>query len=203
MVKYLNHSDVAIILIHEIYGINDHMEHTAQLISNKGYDVYCPNLLNRDAFHYDNEKEAYQYFKNEIGFGKAQEKVINLVNSLRDKYKTIIFWGYSVGATIGWLCSEYEGIGNAVIGYYGSRIRDYTNLSPKIPVLLLFPETEKSFNVHELSNQLHCKPNVQIELFKGKHGFANPFSKNLNSDSTINALELSFQLIEKVQKQVD
>ncbi|MGJ7036213.1 dienelactone hydrolase family protein [Anoxybacillus eryuanensis] len=200
MLKHCNYSDVAVILIHEIYGINDHMKHVAQMIAAKGYDVYCPNLLNRDHFHYDDEADAYQYFKNEIGFGKAKKQVLNLVDSLKSRYKTIVFWGYSVGATVAWLCCEHYGIGDAAIGYYGSRIRDYLNLFPKLPVLLLFSEHEKSFNVNWLVEQLSCKSGIKVELFKGQHGFANPFSDNYHPDSERKAFELSLQLIETIQK---
>ncbi|GGJ77897.1 dienelactone hydrolase [Anoxybacillus voinovskiensis] len=199
MLKHCNDSNVAVVLIHEIYGINDHMKYAAQMITAQGYDVYCPNLLNREAFHYNDEKEAYQYFRNEIGFEQAKHQTLNLAQSLKQKYETVVFWGYSVGATVAWLCSEYDGIGDAAIGYYGSRIRDYTDLRPKMSVLLLFAEQEPSVDVHQLTERLSCTSGVNIEMVEGAHGFADPFSRFYHPESEKRALDWSFKFIETIR----
>ncbi|MGL4523317.1 MAG: dienelactone hydrolase family protein [Bacilli bacterium] len=34
-----------VLLIHEIYGVNDHMKHIQQLVEEMGYEVKCPNFL--------------------------------------------------------------------------------------------------------------------------------------------------------------
>ncbi|MGV8905417.1 MAG: dienelactone hydrolase family protein [Acetobacterium sp.] len=38
-------SDSAIIILHEIYGINPHIASVCNTYFSKGYDVYCPNWL--------------------------------------------------------------------------------------------------------------------------------------------------------------
>ncbi|KXG09799.1 hypothetical protein AT864_01968 [Anoxybacillus sp. P3H1B] len=194
MLKHCNDSNVAVVLIHEIYGINDHMKYATQMITAQGYDVYCPNLLNREAFHYNGEKETYQYCRNEIGFEQAKQ----FSATLKKKYETVVFWGYSVGATVAWLCSEYDGIGAAAIGYYGSRIRDYTDLRPKMSVRLLFAEQEASVDVHQLTERLSCTSGVNIERGEGAHRFANPFSRFYHPESEKRALDWSFKFIETI-----
>ena len=66
---------------------------------------------------------------------------------------------------------------DGIIGYYGSRIRDYMSITPKCPVLLIFPSEEKSFNVEEIVDYLG-KWNIDVHILSGKHGFSDPFSKN-------------------------
>ena len=87
--------------------------------------------------------------------------------------------GFSVGATVAWLCSELENGVDGVICYYGSRIRGYQNIMPKCPSLLLFAQEEKLFNASELVNILNKKEFVSAHVIKGKHGFSDPYSKKL------------------------
>ncbi len=122
----------------------------------------------------------------------------NLAQPLKKKYETVVFWGYSVGATVAWLCSEYDGIGDAAIGYYGSRIRDYTDLRPKMSVRLLFAEQEASVDVHQLTERLSCTSGVNIERGEGAHGFANPFSRFYHPETEKRALDWSFKFIETI-----
>ena len=47
MLNIQKKSDTVIIVIHEIYGLNQHMQGYCELLSNQGFDVICPDLLER------------------------------------------------------------------------------------------------------------------------------------------------------------
>lgn len=188
--KIINNSDSVIIVLHEIYGINKHIQMVCEKFSMNGYDIICPNLIDLgEPFNYDLQEEAYQHFMNNIGFDSAVQKVKQLIIQAKKQYKYVYLLGYSIGATIAWLCSGKENMCNGIIGYYGSRIRDYINIAPKCPVLLIFPTEEKSFNVQELVNSLQ-KPNIDVHILKGKHGFSDPFSQNYCEESSEKAERL-------------
>ncbi|OCL26668.1 hypothetical protein U472_11870 [Orenia metallireducens] len=188
MLSYYNQSETCVVLLHEIYGINQHMEDIAKRLSEYQVDVICPNLLERDgSYSYCDEAEAYQNFKENIGFAVGVEKVKELLYQIRDEYEFIIVLGFSIGATIAWLCSDEEGLCDMIIGYYGSRIRDYTEVIPKCPTLLFFPESEVSFNPVDLIEILKDKRNVIIQQFQGKHGFSDLYSDKYCSNSATRA----------------
>lgn len=107
----------------------------------------------------------------------------NLIHEIRNEYNRIYVLGYSVGATTAWLCSEEKCDG--VIGYYGSRIRNYLETNPKCPVLLFFPQQEKSFNVH-------------AKKFAGNHGFADPYSINFCEESSTQSFESMMEFIKGI-----
>lgn len=173
-----DNSDSAIIVLHEIYGINQHIQMVCEKFSMNGYNIICPNLIGlTQPFNYELEEESYQHFKNSIGFDSAVQQVRQVIIQAKKQYKHIYLLGYSVGATIAWICSEEENMCDGVIGYYGSRIRDYTDITPKCPALLIFAAEESSFNVQEVVNTLE-KGNVNVYILMGKHGFSNPSSKN-------------------------
>lgn len=197
--KIIDNSDSVIIVLHEIYGINQHIQMVCEKFSMNGYDIICPNLIDlTQPFNYDLEEEAYQHFMNNIGFDSAVQQVKQVIIQSKKQYKNIYLLGYSVGATIAWLCSGEENMCNGIIGYYGSRIRDYMNITPKCPVLLIFPNEEKSFNVKELVNSLE-KRNINVYMLNGKHGFSNPFSKNY----CVQSFEKTEKLVDSFLKKIN
>lgn len=167
----------AVVLLHEIYGINDHILSMYNKFKNGGYDTYCIDLLNGKVFNYDEAEEAYSYFMNQIGFENVKLKVLNYISDNLRNYDKVFLLGYSIGATTAWLCSEEKGLVSGVIGYYGSRIRDYLNVEPKVAVLLFFPSKEDAFDVKTLIDKLKYKEKVQVHQFEGFHGFADSNSK--------------------------
>ena len=126
-------SKTLVILIPEIYGVNEHMKSIEDILQKEGFDVICPNLLNREAFLYSEEAEAYNYFINQIGFENSCNKIKKLVQYYRNQYQSIFLLGFSVGATTAWLSSQLAVEG--IVGFYGSRIRDFTDLQPLCPKL--------------------------------------------------------------------
>ena len=132
MLKINKKSDKLIIVVHEIYGINQHMVDLCELLSEQNFDVICPNLLEQEiTFDYSQVVKAYHNFMDNVGFINALHKVKDLLLDIQDEYSKIFIIGFSVGATVAWLCSEEECV-DGIVGYYGSRIRDYVHIYPNV-----------------------------------------------------------------------
>ncbi|MEK7017210.1 dienelactone hydrolase family protein [Bacillus sp. FSL R9-9410] len=176
---------LALVVVHEIYGGNDHMQHVIDRFTSSNIDVFCPNLLQlQNAFHYSDEEKAYQYFMNQIGFDDGKEQIEELITSLSSSYTHIGLIGFSVGATIAWLCSNNPKL-DFIIGCYGSRIRDYVHMKPSCATLLIFPEKKTNFSVSSFMQTLQQQNNplVEIKQLHGEHGFLNPYSEKYNEQS--------------------
>lgn len=187
MLMHCNNSDTAIVVLHEIYGVNDHIVSACNRLSTYNIDVIAPNLLNdKEPFSYEQEELAYSFFMDNIGFASALNQVKEVLYHARNNYKEIYVFGYSIGATLAWLCSE-TGLCDLIIGFYGSRIRSYLFIEPKCPCLLFFPTAEQSFNVDALISGLSHVENVYTKKLDGHHGFADPFSQNYNKQSSSKA----------------
>jgi dienelactone hydrolase len=174
MLTFQNGSDSAIVILHEIYGINRHIREVCRKYSAAGYDVYCPDLLAGRSFNYAQQQDAYEFFMKAAGF-EVYRSINDVTRQLRPKYRKIILLGFSAGATVAWRCTE-SGLCDGIIGCYGSRIRDYTELTPRCPALLIFADQEQSFDAASLATELKSKPNVTAVLLNGSHGFCDPFS---------------------------
>ncbi|MDN4494448.1 dienelactone hydrolase family protein [Ureibacillus aquaedulcis] len=182
MLRINKKSEKLVLVLHEIYGINQHMVYVCELLAEQDFDVICPDLLEQgNPYDYAQEQEAYHNFVKSVGFTNALHKVKTLLLTLQKQYTKIYIMGFSIGATVAWLCSQEDGI-DGIVGYYGSRIRDFADLKPKCPVLLFFPKVENSFNVDELVYNLN-KPNIKVHTCEGEHGFSDPYSSKYNEES--------------------
>ncbi|WP_249596858.1 dienelactone hydrolase family protein [Peribacillus frigoritolerans] len=175
-------SDTVIIVIHEIYGLNQHIQGYCELLSSQGFDVICPDLLERGRpFDYSQEDAAYRHFMENVGFMGALYKIKDILSDIKDEYQKIFILGFSAGATVAWMCSEEECV-DGIVGYYGSRIRNYAELAPRCPALLFFPLEEPSFNVDELISALESK-NAEVHKYMGEHGFSDPYHSKYHAES--------------------
>lgn len=197
MGKETSSSTALVIILHEIYGVNDHIHFFSEMLIKEGFDVLIPNLIHRESFSYEQEELAYQYFMNEIGFEKSLREVEEIVKTNKAEYDQIFVIGFSIGATIAWMCSEYNI--NGVIGYYGSRIRNHKEIEPRCPTLLFFADRERSFNVMDLDMDLKKKKNTLIKIIEAEHGFMNPFYKTYDSKEFTNCVEISIEFLEQMQ----
>lgn len=186
-------SSAIIIVIHEIYGVNPHIQDFCQFLKENDYDVICPDLLNRNYFDYSQEEMAYRNFIDNIGFAEASVIIKNVISSIKRKYEKIFIAGFSVGATVAWLCSEEESV-SGVIGYYGSRIRNHLEINPSCPTLLFFPQEEQSFQVDELISKLVQK-DIGVHQLQGKHGFMDKYSVHYNGSSSRMALSMTLNFL--------
>lgn len=179
MKTYIKNHKQAVILLHEIYGVNLFIEDQCQSWLEAGYDVYCPNLLRRAPFAYEESELAYSFFVSQVGFDVCHE-VDQLLKTVKEKYADVFIVGFSVGATVAWRCSENE-LCSGVIACYGSRIRDYIDLAPACPTLLLFAK-EDSFDVKSTIKQLQHKEHVTVDDFDAKHGFLDVYNDHYNEE---------------------
>lgn len=197
MIQIQKKSDAAVIVLHEIYGVNQHIKDFCDFLTDQHYDVICPDLIKRDfVFDYSQEETAYRHFMEKIGFSEASKLVKGIISSVKDEYDKIFIIGFSIGATIAWLCSEEEGI-SGIVGYYGSRIRNYVGITPKCPTILFFPQEEQSCNVDDVISALDDKEEVGIHKYKGRHGFSDPYSAAYNAASSQKALNETMLFLKK------
>lgn len=163
----------AIILFHEIYGINQFIHHKCSEFTNAGFDVYCPDMLGRPPFPYEAAQKAYAYFRQHIGFDRWED-IAAYISRLKETYEKVFVLGFSVGATIAWRCCENV-LCDGVVACYGSRIREYTHLNPVCPTLLIFAR-EDTFDVNCIIAQLQDKTQLEIHKIAARHGFIDSFS---------------------------
>lgn len=186
----------AMIVLHEIYGINDHIKGFCEKYRANGFAVFCPDLTDRNAPFSYGEQEAAYHACMQRGFDEAFAQIKSLGERIRPLYKKVILLGFSVGATLAWRLSE-TGLFDGVIGYYGSRIRDYLNIQPRCQSLVIFAEQEPSFRPQSILSALESKPHVTAAVLPATHGFMDRFSESYDALSAQKAEEMTERFLQK------
>ncbi|MFJ5790811.1 dienelactone hydrolase family protein [Lysinibacillus sp. NPDC093197] len=180
----MNRKNRKIFILHEIYGVNDFIREQACAFMDKQTEVECVQLYTDEkSFTYNQEKEAYKYFINEIGFDAPLEILFTQLSTAIQQYEKVIVIGYSVGATLAWRLATLPLY--RVVCVYGSRIRQNLDLQPNCPTLILLPSHEVSFNVEKLSHALKHQHFVQTIQFPGKHGFMDRYNASFHQESAM------------------
>lgn len=187
-----------VIILHEIYGINNHINAFSDRMIKEGFDVLSPNLIGRESFSYDQEEQAYHYFIQEIGFTRALNEVLTIVERNREKYEHIFIIGFSIGATVAWMSSEH-GV-DGVVGFYGSRIRNYAEIEPSCATLLFFAKHEKSFQVLDVEEKLKTKKNALLEIIDAEHGFMNPYHHTFNYNEYVECMKKCTDFLKQIEE---
>lgn len=182
----------AIIVLHEIYGINEFLKSTCEKFKDAGFDVFCPDMIGGISFPYEQVQKAYDHFAKHVGFDIYKE-ISESVKPLKEKYKKVFIIGFSIGATVAWRCCE-NSLCDGIVACYGSRIRDYTDLNPACPTLLLLAK-EDSFDVNSLVGKLNGKQHLVIHEYNARHGFIDSFNKYYDLQATKSAEKLVFNFL--------
>ncbi|PKG80646.1 hypothetical protein CXF85_21225 [Colwellia sp. 75C3] len=128
---------------------------------------------------FTNEAEAYSYFVTSVGLDSYVAEVLKVLTGI-DCQTTLI--GFSVGASAIWKASESneKNMIKDAVCFYGSQIRNFTQIAPCFNIKLVFPKSEAHFDVVELMEKLKNKPNVKITQVDYLHGFMNFHSTNFD-----------------------
>jgi dienelactone hydrolase len=166
--------ETAIVVAHEIYGVNSHIDGVAAMLRTHSCDVFTPSLL-PDGIVYSRAEEAlaYRRFTQNPGLERMAQALSRGIEALRPRYRRVLAIGFSVGATSTWLASATAPL-DAAVCFYGSRIRDHLEVRPAAPCLLLFAEQEPAFSASEVAQQLRHRQGVTVETYPCSHGFSDP-----------------------------
>lgn len=131
------------------------------------------------------EETAYQYFIKNVGLDNY---LALLKSALKEQPNIQILIGFSVGATTLWryagTCYDIGPINvKKIIGFYGGQIRQYLDLIPKVPVELIFPQSEIHFSVSKLIEGLPENEHLSVSRCDYLHGFMNERSTNYHPEA--------------------
>lgn len=134
-----------IIVIQEIFGINDSLKETCAQYASMGYTVLCPDLFHR--FEHginlvdsnpDDMKKAFQYF-NDFNIHTGIQDISAVITYAKEYFSNskIGAVGYCLGGFLAYLTACETDI-DATVSYYGVNIQSHLSKAPQIkkPLLL-------------------------------------------------------------------
>ncbi|MFG2178348.1 dienelactone hydrolase family protein [Streptomyces abikoensis] len=176
-----NGHDTAVVVAHEIYGVNEHINGVAEMLRPYRCDVFTPSFIPSGVVYArEDEPRAYREFTRTPGVAGMGNALAQYTDGLRARYRRVLCIGFSVGATSTWLASGTGAVDGAVC-FYGSRIRDHLDIQPTAPCLVIFAEQEPSFSVPAVTERLAGRKGVVTEVHPCRHGFCDPGSPHYSA----------------------
>jgi carboxymethylenebutenolidase len=173
-----------IVLIQEIFGVNEHIRSVAEQYAADGYLVIAPDLFWRSGHRielaYDEAgwKRAVELM-NATDVGKAQADIELAIDALRDQPELdggIASLGYCFGGLLSYLTAT-NGLVDVAIAYYGGGIQNHLDRADEIevPLLMHFGEQDSHISLEAVEKIAECfenNDNVEIVVYpEAEHGF--------------------------------
>jgi carboxymethylenebutenolidase len=188
----------ALVVIQEIFGVNQHIRKVADGFAAQGYTAIAPQVFDR----YAKDFEA-GYTPDDIAKARAIIPQINWPNMLLDTQAAIDnvapvgkvgIVGYCLGGSIAFLAAAKLSGLSAAVGYYGGQIAANIGEKPKVPTMLLFGEKDQHIPMSDVDKIRKAHPNVEVHVYPGDHGFNCEERGSYDAPSAKQALErtLSF-----------
>lgn len=200
-------SGPGLLLIQEIWGVNEHIRAVADAYAQDGYVVLAPDVFWRIKpgvdLGYDEagRNQAFGYM-NQLDFPKAVQDLKQAVQLLRGMKETrggVASLGYCMGGLLSYMCAAHAGVDGAVC-YYGGGIQNNLDLADRITCPILFHFADKDSYippqaVAAIKDAFQGKKNAVIETYADSdHGF-NCWGRsayNQKSSAVAHGLSLSF-----------
>jgi carboxymethylenebutenolidase len=174
----------ALVLIQEIWGVNDHIRAVADAYALDGYVVLAPDVFWRQEpgvnLQYDDAgtQKAYQLVGNLDGPNavKDLQSAAQLVRRRPETKGNVGVVGYCMGGRLAFELAATGAVDTAVC-YYGGRIQDRLAIAPSIQIPILFHYAALDAHipataVDAVKNAFAGRSNAQFQVYDGvDHGF--------------------------------
>ena len=166
----------AVVVLQEIWGVNDHIRKVADSYAADGYVAIAPAIFDR--VEPDLAMDEYTNETRTRGFGVMQK--VNLDEAVLDIGATVDavsfagkvgVIGFCFGGRLAWLAAaRVQGLA-AAVAYYGGGIPGMVEEKPRCPVILHFGEKDQHIPVASVQEFGRAHPTLPIFMYSADHGF--------------------------------
>jgi carboxymethylenebutenolidase len=163
----------ALVVIQEIFGVTDHIRDLCRSFAAEGFEVIAPSLFDRAepgfAVGYDPEGVARgRDISEQTPWDQVEGDLRACVQALSGP---VFVTGFCWGGTASWLAAcRIEGVA-AVSAFYGRRIPELIDETPKVPIILHFGRTDASIPMETVEAIRTRHPEVPVHVYEAGHGF--------------------------------
>lgn len=195
----------SIVVIQEIFGVNDHMRHVTDQFAAQGYRAICPALFDRleSGVELDYDSAGVQRgmaLRNRITDEQALMDIEAAALSVAVSSDVLpVIVGYCWGGTLAWLAASRSPLFTAASCWYGGGIAKTKDEEPHIPVQMHFGLHDKSIPAHDIEAIHAAQPGVAIYTYADAgHGFGCDQRSSFHADSAALAQERTLAFFDTV-----
>ncbi len=183
----------AVVIIQEIFGVNDYIRRTADSYAKDGFTAVAPALFDRIEKGVELKYEGEDMQKavalmQKLDPATALLDVAAAYEEAKKSGKDVGVIGYCYGGFMSWLSAtrgETVRMQPAcVVGYYAGGIGKVADEDPSCPVMLHFGLNDSHIGQDQVEAVRNAHPEVEIYLYEGaEHGFSCDARASYNPDA--------------------
>lgn len=185
---------VAVVVVQEIFGVNQHIREVTDGYAAAGYYAVAPKIFDR----VDTDIElGYE----EADMGKGVEiafQKLDMSNALVDiqtaidtaaAHGKVGVVGYCFGGLLTWLAACDLNNVSAASAYYGGGIAGQMAKSPDCPVIMHFGERDAHISMSDVESIRQAQPDSPVYVYAADHGFNCDHRASYDADASALALQ--------------
>ena len=174
-----------LVLVQEIFGVTGHIRELCDGFAEDGYEVIAPSFYDRmePGFQTDFVPEGVEKGK-ALSEAASWDQVQGDLQAAIDALAGPVFvTGYCWGGAAAWLAAcRCEGLAAAAC-FYGRRISELKDETPKVPTILHFGKTDATIPPEKVEEVAARHPDLPIYLYDAGHGFVSDRRRDYDADS--------------------
>ena len=188
-----------LVLVQEIFGVTDHIRELCDGFAADGYEVIAPSFYDRDepGFEagYDPEDMGKgARYSQAAPWDQVQGDLQAAIDALAGPVNVT---GFCWGGTATWLAAcRCDGVASAS-SFYGRRIPELLDETPRCPTILHFGKTDAFIPPEVVEQIAAAHPDLPIYLYDAGHGFVSDRRADYNADCARLARLRTLQLFSK------
>jgi carboxymethylenebutenolidase len=174
-----------LVLVQEIFGVTEHIRELCEGFAEDGYEVIAPSLYDRaePGFAADYGPEGVAKGR-KLSAAAPWDQVQGDLQAAIDALAGPVFvTGYCWGGAAAWLAAcRCEGLAAASC-FYGRRITELVDETPKVPTILHFGKRDATIPQAKVEEIRERHPDLPVYLYDAGHGFASDRRADYDADS--------------------
>jgi carboxymethylenebutenolidase len=173
-----------LVLIQEIFGVTEHIRELADGFAADGYETIAPSF-------YDRRKPGFQatYDAQDVAEGRAlseatpwDEVAGDIAAAVAALAPPVFVAGYCWGGSATWLAAcRVDGVA-AASSFYGRRIPELWDETPRCPIILHFGRNDPTIPPDVVTRIGEKHPDLPIYVYDAGHGFVSDRRADYNPD---------------------
>ncbi len=185
-----------LVVIQEIFGVNEHIRAVADGFAADGYEVMAPAMFERAKPGFEGSYDAFgvgrgRALMERTPWDQAQGDLQAVIDSLKPPVFAV---GYCWGGAAAWMAAcRCEGL-SAASSYYGRQILWLRSETPRCPVIMHYGRRDDSIPMDAVEAVREAHPDLPIHLYDAGHAFNRaghePFVADAASLARLRTLQL-------------
>ena len=162
-----------IVVVQEVFGINDHIKRVADQYAAEGYHAIAPAMFDRIergiTVPYSDVKQGIAYMQ-KLEWPNTLADVEAAADAVRDAASASIV-GYCWGGTVAHVAASALDF-DAAVSYYGGGVAKNLDKQPKSPIMYHIGDQDHSIPPPDIEKIRTAYPDAALHVYKGaQHGF--------------------------------